>query len=140
VTARLDGADPTDAVARVMSVFPTEVAVGDSLRLVAEELAAGEIGAVVVLARGAVVGLVSERDVVAVVASGGDVEEVRAADVMSTKLITVEPATTIAATGEVMLEAGVRHVLVERDTGIVGVVSIRDVLAVLLAGARWRAR
>lgn len=140
MTARLDGADPTDAVARVMSVFPTEVAVGDSLRLVAEELAAGEIGAVVVLARGAVVGLVSERDVVAVVASGGDVEEVRAADVMSTKLITVEPATTIAATGEVMLEAGVRHVLVERDTGIVGVVSIRDVLAVLLAGARWRAR
>lgn len=103
MTARLDGADPTDAVARVMSVFPTEVAV-------------------------------------AVVASGGDVEEVRAADVMSTKLITVEPATTIAATGEVMLEAGVRHVLVERDTGIVGVVSIRDVLAVLLAGARWRAR
>lgn len=136
MTARLDGADPTDAVAQVMSVAPAEVATGDSLRVVAEELTAGEIGAVVVRARGTVVGLVSERDLVAVVASGGDVESVQAADVMSTELITVGAGTSIAATGEAMLEAGVRHVLVERDTGIVGVVSIRDVLAVLLAGAR----
>lgn len=136
MTARLDGADPTDAVAQVMSVAPAEVATGDSLRVVAEELTAGEIGAVLVRARGTVVGLVSERDVVAVVASGGDVESVQAADVMSTELITVGAGTSIAATGEAMLEAGVRHVLVDRDTGIVGVVSIRDVLAVLLAGAR----
>lgn len=136
MTARLDSAAPTDAVAEVMSVAPAEVATGDSLRVVAEELTAGEIGAVVVRARGTVVGLVSERDLVAVVASGGDVESVQAADVMSTELITVGAGTSIAATGEAMLEAGVRHVLVERDTGIVGVVSIRDVLAVLLAGAR----
>lgn len=136
MTARLDGADPTDAVAQVMSVAPAEVATGDSLRVVAEELTAGEIGAVLVRARGTVVGLVSERDLVAVVASGGDVESVQAAEVMSTELITVGAGTSIAATGEAMLEAGVRHVLVDRDTGIVGVVSIRDVLAVLLAGAR----
>jgi len=136
MTARLDGAAPTDAVAEVMSVAPAEVATGDALRVVAEELTAGEIGAVVVRARGTVVGLVSERDLVAVVASGGDVESVQAADVMSTELVTVGAGTSIAATGEAMLEAGVRHVLVERDTGIVGVVSIRDVLAVLLAGAR----
>ncbi|MBW0092476.1 CBS domain-containing protein [Pseudonocardia sp. KRD-184] len=136
MTARLDSAAPTDAVTEVMSVAPAEVATGDSLRVVAEELTAGEIGAVVVRARGTVVGLVSERDLVAVVASGGDVESVQAADVMSTELITVGAGTSIAATGEAMLEAGVRHVLVERDTGIVGVVSIRDVLAVLLAGAR----
>lgn len=136
MTTRLDSAAPTDAVAEVMAVAPAEVATGDSLRVVAEELTAGEIGAVLVRARGTVVGLVSERDLVAVIASGGDVESVQAADVMSTELITVGAGTSIAATGEAMLEAGVRHVLVERDTGIVGVVSIRDVLAVLLAGAR----
>lgn len=136
MTARLDRAVRTDAVAEVMSRAPAEVSSGDSLRVVAEELTAGEIGAVVVRARGTVVGLVSERDVVAVVASGGDVESVQAADVMSTDLITVVAGATVSAAGEAMLEAGVRHVLVERDTDVVGVVSIRDVLAVLLADTR----
>ncbi|GAA2570126.1 CBS domain-containing protein [Pseudonocardia hydrocarbonoxydans] len=133
MSVRLDSAAPADAVAKVMSVALAEVAAGDSLRVVAEELTADEIGAVVVRVRGAVVGLVSERDLAAVVAAGGDVESVQAADVMSTELITVDAGASIAATGEAMLEAGMRHVLVERDAGIVGVVSIRDVL---LTGSR----
>ena len=45
----------------------------------------------------------------------------------------MDAGASIAATGEAMLEAGMRHVLVERDAGIVGVVSIRDVL---LTGSR----
>ncbi len=45
----------------------------------AQELAAGDIGAVVVRSGGAVVGLVSERDLVSVLAAGGNQETAEAA-------------------------------------------------------------
>lgn len=135
MTSRLQQAAADDAVAAVMSAPPAEVDAGDPLRAVAQELAAGEIGAVVVRSAGAVVGLVSERDLVAVLAVGGDPDMTQAAEVMSTDLVVVRAGDSVATAGEAMLEAGVRHVLVRRDAGVVGVVSMRDVLAVLVRGA-----
>ena len=66
-----------------MATTLAEVDAGDSLRSVAQELTADEIGAVLVEAGGGTVGLISERDLVTVLATGGDIDTAQAADIMT---------------------------------------------------------
>jgi CBS domain-containing protein len=124
---------PTDAARLLMSRPPATVEPDESVRAVAQELVAGDIGAVLVAEPGAPTGLVSERDVVTIVATGGAVEIEQASEIMTTDLVTAAPGDTIAAVGVLMREAGVRHIPVRDDDGRwIGIVSMRDVLGVLL--------
>ena len=124
---------PADAVRRLMSRPPATMEPDESVRSVAQELVAGDIGAVLVVEPGAPAGLVSERDVVTVVATGGDVDVEQAGGIMTTDLVSAAPGDTIAAVGALMRDAGVRHIPVRDDDGRwIGLVSMRDVLGVLL--------
>lgn len=120
----------------IMSWPVAAVDIGASVAEVAEALAADEVGAVVVLERGTMVGIVSERDVTAHLAAAGDREgDVVAGDLMSQQLVTVTPETSVVEAGRAMREAEIRHLPVLSDGLIAGVVSARDVLEVLLRHA-----
>lgn len=125
---------PTDPVRLVMARRLVGVASETSVRDVARELYESEIGVVLVDNPGGATGLLSERDLVAVMADGDDLDERQAADVMTADLVTAGPDDTIATVGELMRDAGVRHVPIVVAGTVVGVVSIRDILAVLLDG------
>jgi CBS domain-containing protein len=114
-----------------MTCPPATVDVAVSLREAAEQLAADEIGALLVTGDGAL-GVLSERDVASVVGTGRSLDMLQAGDVMNTDLVWSSPGTSIRAAGRLMLDAGVRHLPVGDGTDAVGIVSIRDVLAVLL--------
>jgi CBS domain-containing protein len=124
---------PADPIQKIMTKRLVEVHAEESLRLVAQELAADEVGTVLVSAPGRPAGLISERDLVTILASGGDLDNRQAADIMTTDLVAAEPGDSIASVGRLMREAGVRHIVVRDGDAVVGLVSIRDVLAVLLA-------
>ena len=102
-----------------------------TLRTVATVLDRYEVGAAIVR-HGDDPGLVSERDIVAALAAGGDPDELWGVDVMSPELIDVAPDTTIGEAARRMLDAGVRHLAIADGDDIVGVVSMRDLLAVLV--------
>ena len=123
---------PTDPVRLVMARRLVGVESDVSVREIARELYECEIGVVLVDNPGGATGLVSERDVVAAVADGDDLDERQALDIMTADLVTAAPDDTIASVGLLMRDAGVRHVPVAVGGTVVGVVSIRDVLAVLL--------
>lgn len=123
---------PTDPVRLVMARRLVGVGSDVSLREIARELYECEIGVVLVDNPGGATGLVSERDLVAAVADGDDLDKRQALDIMTADLVTAAPDDTIAAVGVLMCDAGVRHVPVAVGGTVVGVVSIRDVLAVLL--------
>jgi CBS domain-containing protein len=124
---------PTQPVSTIATSVVAEVDSAQTLRSVAEELVADDIGIVLVRAPGRPSGLLSERDLVTVLAGGGDAERIQAADVMTTDLVTAAPTDSIAEVGARMLEAGIRHVVLRDGDGVVGVVSIRDVARVLVA-------
>ena len=128
-------ARPADAVRRVM-MWPVAVTpCGATMRQVAESLAADEIGILPVIAEnGHLVGVVSERDVVRHLANGAEPDHLLAEDIMTTELLQVSPETPIGEAARLMVEAGVRHLPVLDGDAIAGIVSARDVLAVL-AGA-----
>lgn len=116
-----------DAVVRVGA----EATVADVATMIVDS----EVGAVVVGDAPRPEALVTERDVVRVVASGQDPSGVRAADVASTTLIWCDADDTVATVATRMMDRYIRHVLVERDGDLVGMVSARDLLGVYAADA-----
>ncbi|HKH05959.1 MAG TPA: CBS domain-containing protein [Acidimicrobiales bacterium] len=102
-----------------------------SLRIAARTMRQEGVSALVVGTPGALVTILTERDVTAAVADG------RAPDTLTAELATPRPATvdrdaTVVAAAARMLDEGVRHLVVVQGGRAVGVVSIRDLLAVLL--------
>jgi CBS domain-containing protein len=124
---------PSDPVRTVMMWPVATVEALSSLTQVAEALAADEIGALCVIEQDALAGIVSERDVVAHVAAGADPAHLTAGEVMSSDLITIGPDDTVLSAARTMREAQVRHLPVVEDGTIAGIVSMRDLVAVLAA-------
>ena len=132
VTSR---ARPSDPVRMIMSTPVATVDPGSTLLDVAGELLADEVGAVLVSSGPGPVGLLSERDLITVAATGDDLAVVQAGQAMTADLTWAAPEASIREVGVLMLEAGVRLVPVGDGRRAVGVVSARDVLAVLLSVA-----
>ena len=88
------------------------------------------IGAVVVVADGQVVGIVSERDVVRRLAEvGAAVLEQSVADLMSTELVSSSPNDRVDDIAAQMTERRIRHLPVLSGGELVGIVTIGDVVA-----------
>jgi CBS domain-containing protein len=127
---------PASEVRKVM-VWPVATVDGTAtLSEVAEALAADEVGALCVTDDGRLVGIISERDVVVHLAGGADPTHLTALEVMSSDLITVSPDDSVLAAAQRMEGAQVRHLPVLHDGQIAGIVSIRDLFAVLVDGER----
>jgi CBS domain-containing protein len=114
-----------DPVARVAA----DATVAD----VARALVTADVGAVVVGDDARPAALVSERDVVRVVAAGKNPGAVPAVEVASTKLVWCAGEATVDQVAVRMMDHYIRHVLVERDGALAGIVSARDLLGVYSA-------
>ena len=122
----------TDPVGALVTSDPVDVLPNTTLRGAAGVLDEESVGALVVEDADGIRGILSERDIVRALAEGADPDQARVVDVMADDLLTVAAATTIADAAEAMAENEVRHLVVTRGETLVGVVSMRDVLAVVL--------
>jgi CBS domain-containing protein len=93
---------------------------------VAKLLKDNAISSVVVMDGDRLAGIVTERDLVNLVAEGLDPQAAKVADRMSTNLDTVEPRTDIAEAAEHMARLRIRHLPVLDKGTLVGIISIRD--------------
>lgn len=109
----------------VITIEPTAT-LAEASRLLAQH----RIGAVVVTgAGGRIVGIVSERDIVrALAAQGAQALELPLAEVMTRKVVTCTRADTIADLMERMTGGKFRHLPVVEEDGLVGIISIGDVV------------
>jgi len=111
------------------SVGPADSAL-TALRLMAEK----NIGFLVVLDRGAMVGVLSERDCARrVVLANKSLEATPVADVMVRDVVTVGLAHTFADCLRLMHQHGIRHLPVVADGKAIAVVSIRDLVSEAVA-------
>ena len=106
------------------------VSPSDSIATVSALLAARRIGAVLVLdAAGQLLGIVSERDIVRILArEGAATLGMTAAQLMTSSLVTVTPGTTVAEAMTLMSANRVRHLPVLQDGALAGLVSIGDIV------------
>lgn len=111
---------------------PISVPPDATLREVAALLVRHRIGAVVVRPHGRRrAGVVSEREVVAAVAAGRDVDVVTAAEVASVDVVSVDVSASLTDVVGAMADHGIRHVGIVDGDEIVGMLSARDLLAVV---------
>ena len=99
------------------------------LQTAAERMSARGIGAVLILSGEALSGILTERDVLRAVATGG-VEGTTVAAWMTRDPETVAPDESTSAAASTMLRGGFRHLPVVDGTRPVGIVSIRDLMRV----------
>jgi len=97
-------------------------------------LAQYEVGALMVMDHGKLVGVVSERDYTRKVAlQGRNSKETTVADIMTRNVITIGPKTGTRQCMALMSEKRIRHLpMVEGDT-VLGMISIRDIMDDIIA-------
>jgi CBS domain-containing protein len=99
-----------------------------------ELLARYEVGALMVMEGGRLVGVVSERDYTRKIAlQGRNSKETLVADIMTRNVITVTPQTGTRVCMALMSEKKIRHLPVVDDGTVVGMISIRDILDDIIA-------
>ncbi|TDV54051.1 CBS domain-containing protein [Actinophytocola oryzae] len=95
-----------------------------------DDLARHNVGALVVVdSSGALVGIVSERDVVRRLDErGAELLTAQVDQIMTSQVVTCDPNEGVDRLAEIMTERRVRHMPVVEDGQLVGIVSIGDVV------------
>ena len=101
----------------------------DNVLTAAQVMADKNIGFLVVLDNGAIVGVLSERDCVRrVVLAGKSPEATQVADIMVRNVVTTNLESTFGDCMRLMHAHGIRHLPVLDNDKVVGVISVRDLL------------
>lgn len=113
---------------------------GLTVRDAAEVMAGRNIGAVIVLDEGRMVGIFTERDLMTKVAAKGlDCGTTAVGDVMTRDVVTVSCESDLESCVQCMAEGGFRHLPVIDDEGEpIGMISQRDFVALTLGQALRR--
>lgn len=129
-----DGAE--DLFSPLESLMTRPVAVVDAgapLRMALEMMAEDGLGALIVVGPDGPRRIVSERDVLVALADDGDLDELVVDDVATPELVGADRDSTVVDAARLMVGYGIRHVpVVTDDEHIVGMVSARDVLRVMV--------
>ena len=97
-------------------------------------LAQYEVGALMVMQGGKLVGVVSERDYTRKIAlQGRNSKETTVAEIMTAHVLTVTPSTGTRACMALMSEKKIRHLPVVDGATVVGMISIRDIMDDIIA-------
>ena len=131
MTAHLDRLDRWSPVGAVTTFDPVTAGPADDVTELARLMTEIDCGSLIVRGPDTQTSILTERDIVRAVAGG--VIEARAADLMSRGAVTVPADLTIGEAAATMIEVGIRHLVVERLDGELGITSIRDLLDALLA-------
>ena len=105
---------------------------GQSVLEAAKVMAQKFIGSVVVTASSDVKGIFTERDLMRVVAQQQNPDKVLLKDVMRAELVKVGPHETVDRCLQLMKDNQCRHLLVFDNGNLIGIVSLRDLAAIML--------
>ena len=113
----------------VWSIGP-QASVLDALRSMAEK----KIGALPVMDGEALVGIVSERDYARkIVLEGRSSKDTLVEDIMTTKVICARRSQQVEECMAIMMNGNFRHMPVVEDEKVIGVLSLRDLVKVVIA-------
>jgi CBS domain-containing protein len=109
---------------------PLTVAPNDTVAWAARAMTERKVGAAAVVDGSRVLGVVTERDVMArVVAVGGDAAHLRVSEIMTSPALSIALKTTVAEAAEMMRKHHIRHLLVlDEHQALVGIVALRYLL------------
>jgi signal-transduction protein with cAMP-binding, CBS, and nucleotidyltransferase domain len=108
------------------------IGASDSLAEAARRMRAHDVSSLMVNDEEKPVGIITERDLTRAIAAGDPPEQAIVADYMADQPITVASDTGVREAAAEMLETEVRHLPVGQDGEVVGMISLRDLLSVVV--------
>lgn len=124
----------------VMTEATVTESAADSLRSAAERMWRNQTGSLLIMEDGRLNGIITERDVLRVVALGADPATSTVDEAMTTEVYTVPPDMELHEAAREMAARWIRHLPVVEDGKVLGVVSMRDVTGVFAALAAGSVR
>jgi len=118
-------------VETIMTSDLLRVGARSTLRDAAREMDARRVGAALVFEGERLVGIFTERDVMRAVARG-DLDAATVSDWMTHHPETIEASDTTGHAAAMMIHGGFRHLPVAAGDKVVGIISIRDLMRVVL--------
>jgi len=120
-------------VKEVMSSPVVTVDESETTNNIAVTMDKGKLGAVIITNKeGKPIGIITERDlVVRVIARNNKPDEIKAKEIMTTPLITIEPEATISDAARRMTRLNIRRLGVFYKGTLTGIVSNKDLLSVM---------
>lgn len=115
------------AITDVMTADPQTVSADDDLQTVAAKMAEGNFGSLPVLDGGALVGVVTDRDIVIRGVATGKLPGERVRDVMTSSPVCVGVDCSVADAAKTMQDQQIRRLYVTDGEKLAGVVSLGDV-------------
>jgi CBS domain-containing protein len=122
-----------DRVVRDVICLAASSTCDDAARLMTEH----GIGSVGVRRAGKLVGLVTERDLVAQLAAGANPAETPLEKAMRSRLPGVTPDATDAECAQLMRSRRTRHLAVQEGGEMIGVISMLDLVDLVVAEKQW---
>lgn len=116
------------------STIESQSSMLDALRLMAET----DVGAVMVVDDGKLIGVVSERDFARKVVLKGLDSDAPVRDVMIANVVAVTPDHSVEQCMALMTQKHFRHLPVLDGTNLIGVISVRDVVKATLEEKEYR--
>lgn len=113
----------------VMSPSVTAMGPDTTVAAAATEMVKGRFGSVLVTQGEMLLGIFTERDVMRAAAAASDLASDTLSKWMTPDPITCAPDVAVEEATELMLTNGFRHLPVIDDSGLVGIVSLRDLLS-----------
>ena len=109
---------------------PPDARVFDALKLMAEK----NVGALVVAEGGRLAGIISERDYARkVILLGKSSHDIPVREIMTAKVVTVQPGQTVEDCMALMTARRIRHLPVTEGERLVGILSIGDLVKEVIA-------
>lgn len=119
------------SVAEVMNKAVIAMDIDSDMPAIAREMVSRDAGSVIITDNGMAMGIITERDLVkSIVMEDRRPSEVKAIEILSTPLITIEPETSIVEASETMLKANIKRLPVLKNGMVIGVISNTDILMV----------
>jgi CBS domain-containing protein len=103
-----------------------------TLREAARLMHEHQIGALAVLEGERLAGIITERDLLHAAALSKDLDSERVASQMTSKVFTAGPNYDVNVAASIMHEHRIRHLVVQDQERVLGMLSLRDVLSVFL--------
>jgi CBS domain-containing protein len=120
---------------------PVDTCAADAtISQVAKRMSDEDHGALPVTSNGELIGIITERDIMRVVANHADPDETKVREVMTPDPDFLAPDVSIEDAASWMLAAGYRHLPVVDKGKVLGMVSVKDVMWALTGGVEGGGR